>query len=106
VNSFRKRANRRSQAARRRADDTSFCRDIEREAYLEIDRYLGRKPRHNKAGKCSEGAKKVVGVGDAVTRVGVAASREIPNARRCVIYRLESQLRCTISTMADMAIGH
>ena len=105
VNAFRKRANRRSQTARRRADDASFCRDIEREAYLEIDRYLGRKSRHHNGGKFSEGGKKVVGVQDGVTRVGAASACERPNARRCVDCRLESQLRCTIATMADMTIG-
>lgn len=106
VNALRKRVNRRSQTGRGKADDASFCRDIEREAYLEIDRYLGRKPRHNRAGKSSEGGKKVVAVQDGVTRVGAGSSRERPNARRCVICRLESQLRCTIATMADMTIGH
>ena len=106
VNAFRKRANRRSQTARRKADDASFCRDIEREAYLEIDRYLGRKSRHSSAGKFSEGVKKVVGVQKEVTRSGTASSRESPDATRCVIYHLESQLRCTIATMADMTIGH
>jgi hypothetical protein len=106
VNAFRKRANRRSQTARRKADDASFCRDIEREAYLEIDRYLGRKSRHHNAGKFSEGAKKIVGAQEGVTRIVAAPSRERPNARRCVICRLESQLRCTIATMADMTIGH
>jgi hypothetical protein len=93
VNVLRKRVNRRSQTGRGKADDASFCRDIEREAYLEIDRYLGRKSRHNSAGKSGEGGKKAVGVQDDVTRVGAASSRERPKARRCVICRLESQLR-------------
>ena len=106
VNAFRKRANRRSQTARRKADDASFCRDIEREAYLEIDRYLGRKSRHNNAGKAREGVKKVVAVQDGVARVDRAPSRERPNASRCVNCRLESQLKCTISTMANTTIGH
>jgi len=106
VNVLRKRVDRRSQTARRRADDASFCRDIEREAYLEIDRYLGRKSRHNNAGKVREGVKKVVAVQEGVARIDRAASRERPNASRYVNCRLESQLRCTISTMADMTIGH
>ena len=106
VNALRKRVDRRSQTARRRADDASFCRDIEREAYLEIDRYLGRKSRHNNAKKVRGGTKKVVAVRDSATRIDTASSRERPNARRCVICRLESQLKCTISTMADMTKGH
>lgn len=109
VNVFRKRVKRRSQTTRRQADDASFCRDIEREAYIEIDRYLGRKPRHSNAEKFREGANKAVGGQDNVTRVGAASSRERPKAKRYVTYRLESQLRCTvstISTMADMTKGH
>ncbi|GAB7329928.1 hypothetical protein MBLNU13_g01632t1 [Cladosporium sp. NU13] len=82
VNALRKRVDRRSQTARKRADDASFCRDIEREAYLEIDRYLGRKSRHNNAGKVREGVKKVVAVQDGVARIDRAPSRERPNASR------------------------
>ena len=106
VNALRKRVDRRSQTTRRRADDASFCRDIEREAYLEIDRYLGRKSRHNNAEKVRGGTKKVVAVRDSATRIDTASSRERPNARRCVICGLESQLKCTIPTMADMTKGH
>lgn len=106
VNALRKRVDRRSQTARRRADDALFCRDIEREAYLEIDRYLGRKSRHNNAGKVREGVKRVVAVQDGVARIDRAPSRERPNASRCVNYRLERQLRCTISTMANMTKDH
>ena len=84
VNALRKRVDRRSQTARRRADDASFCRDIEREAYLEIDRYLGRKSRRNNAGKVREGVKKVVAVQEGVARIDRAASRERPNASRYV----------------------
>ena len=106
VNALRKRLDRRSQTTRRKADDASFCRDIEREAYLEIDRYLGRKSRHNNAEKVRGGTKKVVAVRDSATRIDTASSRERPNARRCVICGLESQLKCTIPTMADMTKGH
>ena len=106
VNALRKRLDRRSQTTRRKADDASFCRDLEREAYLEIDRYLGRKSRHNNAEKVRGGTKKVVAVQDGVARVDRAPSRERPNASRCVNCRLESQLKCTISTMANTTIGH
>ena len=106
VNALRKRVDQRSQTARRRADDASFCRDVEREAYLEIDRYLGRKSSHNNAEKVKERVKRVVAVQEGVARIDRAPSRERSNASRCVYCRLESQLRYTISTMTDMTIGH
>jgi hypothetical protein len=106
VNAFRKRVNRRSQTARRKGDDALFCRDIEREAYLEIDRYLGRKSRPNNAKRFKEGAKKGVGAQEDVKGIGAASSRERPYARRCVTCRLELQSRCTISTMANATKGH
>lgn len=101
VNNFRKRAKRRSQAARgRRADDTSFCRDIEREAYCEIDRYLGRKPKRNRGRKLREGTKKSVASGNEVgSRAPLSCERV--NVERCVMIGVERQLRLTISTMAN-----
>lgn len=84
VNTFRKRAKRRSHTARgRRADDTSFCRDIEREAYCEIDRYLGRKPKHNRGQKLRERTKKAVALGnEAGSRAPLSCERV--NVERCV----------------------
>jgi hypothetical protein len=59
VNSFRKRVKRHSHVARRKkANDSSFCRDIEREAYGAIDRYLDRRPKRATVVKLREGAKK------------------------------------------------
>jgi len=89
VNAFRKRVNRHSRTARRKGDDASFCRDIEREAYLEIDRYLGRKSRPSNVEKFREGAKKRVGVRDSIDSIGAASSCERHNAKRFVICRLE-----------------
>jgi hypothetical protein len=70
VDSFRKRVKLRSYSARKRADDKSFCRDIEREAYSAIDRYLGRRPKRATAVKLREGEKKVI------ARDGVALSHD------------------------------
>lgn len=84
VNTFRKRAKRRSHTARgRRADDTSFCRDIEREAYCEIDRYLGRKPKRNRGRKLREGTKKTVASGNELgSRAPLTCERV--DVERCV----------------------
>lgn len=73
VNSLRKRVKRRSHAvARKKADDTPFCRDIEREAYRAIDRYLGRRPKPKRAtaSRSREGVKKAIGIN------GVALSHD------------------------------
>lgn len=88
VNVFRKRAKRRSQTVRRKADDASFCRDIESEAYREIDRYLGRKPRR-RFRKFEEGATEAGVVGNDVIAIGATSTCErTSNAQRCVIYHL------------------
>jgi hypothetical protein len=89
VNAFRKRAKRRLQTVRRKADNASFCRDIEREAYSEIDRYLGRKPNHHKGGKFGAGAKKAGVVGEDVIGIDADSACERTNVERCVICHLE-----------------
>ena len=61
VDSFRKRVKRREHVAKRKkVDDTTFCRDIEREAYGAIDRYLGRRPKRATIVKSKEGAKTTI----------------------------------------------
>lgn len=71
VKSLRKRVKRRSHVvASKKADDTSFCRSIEREAYGAIDRHLGRRPRRATAGRIREGRKK------ATTRERAALSHD------------------------------
>jgi hypothetical protein len=67
VDSFRKRVKRREHVAKRRkADDTTFCRDIEREAYGAIDQYLGRRPKRATVVRLREGAKKAIASDGAV----------------------------------------
>jgi hypothetical protein len=77
------------QTVRRKADNASFCRDIEREAYSEIDRYLGRKPNHHKGGKFGAGAKKAGVVGEDVIGIDADSACERINVERCVICHLE-----------------
>ena len=88
VNVFRKRVRHRSQTARRRADDASFCRDVEREAYREIDRYLGRKPKHNRGRRFGEGATKAC-VGEKSKWTGSTPPCEGVDVARCVICHYE-----------------
>lgn len=56
INTFRKRVKSRPQTSRKKFGDRSFCRDLEREAYSEIDRYLGRTQRRARNRKSREGA--------------------------------------------------
>lgn len=81
VNRFRKRVKRRSQTARKRTDGNLFCRDIEVEAYCEIDRYLGRKSKHIAAGRVGEGTKKG-GVRSEASRVDELDSCDKVNVKR------------------------
>jgi hypothetical protein len=74
---------------RRKADNASFCRDIEREAYIEIDRYLGRKSKHHKGGKFGAGTRKAGVVGDDVIGIDADSACERANVERCVICRVE-----------------
>ncbi|KAM0720208.1 hypothetical protein Q7P37_004344 [Cladosporium fusiforme] len=60
INAFRKRARPRSHSARKKLSDSAFCRDIEREAYREIDQYLGRKHRRHREGVKKGGRVRIV----------------------------------------------
>ena len=106
VNTFRKRAKRHAHTGRgRRADDTSFCRDVEREAYREIDRYLGRKPKHNRGWKCREGAKKGIASGSEVGSCAILSCDSI-NVERCVMLNAGGHSKLTAPTIANWTIGH
>jgi hypothetical protein len=76
VNSLRKRAKERSHVVRKKADRAFFGRDIEREAYGAIDRYLGRRPRRAAAFRSREGGKK------ATARDGAAVSHDKVNVKK------------------------
>jgi hypothetical protein len=98
VNVFRKRVKRRSRTAvRKKAVDA--CWDIEREAYQEIDRYLGR-PKRNRRLKSEAGANEVAATR---LRIGAASACERSVIERCVICCFENQSRQTtaVSTIAD-----
>jgi len=96
VDSFRKRVKQRPHVAKRKkADGGTFCRDIEREAYVAIDRYLGRRPKRATGVRLREGVKR------STARDGAALSHDKAVKKYAISrdFEVESQDNRTIGTL-------